>query len=43
MRSSTREMIEGNVEKLGLEGTAVEVDRGHIVVNEWQETGEPSV
>ena len=35
--------IVGNVEDLGLEGTAVQVDRGHIVSNEWCETGEPGV
>jgi dihydrolipoamide dehydrogenase len=35
--------ITGNVEDLGLEGTRVQVDRGHLVVNEWFETGEPGV
>ncbi len=35
--------ITGNVEDLGLEGTAVRVEKGHIVVNEWLETGEPGV
>lgn len=35
--------IVGNVEDLGLEGTRVEVDRGHIVTNEWTETGESGV
>jgi len=35
--------ITGNVENLGLEGTAVKVDRGHIVVDEWCRTGEPGV
>jgi dihydrolipoamide dehydrogenase len=35
--------IVGNVEGLGLEGTGVEVDRTHIVTNEWTETGEPHV
>jgi dihydrolipoamide dehydrogenase len=35
--------IVGNVEGLGLEGTLVEVDRGHIVTNEWTETGETDV
>jgi len=35
--------IVGNVEDLGLESTQVEVDRGHIVVNEWLETSEPGV
>jgi dihydrolipoamide dehydrogenase len=35
--------IVGNVENLGLEGTGVEVDRTHVVTNEWTETGEPGV
>ncbi|MEX2455345.1 MAG: FAD-dependent oxidoreductase, partial [Rhodospirillaceae bacterium] len=35
--------ITGNVENLGLEDTAVKVDRGHVVVNEWLETDEPGV
>jgi dihydrolipoamide dehydrogenase len=35
--------ITGNVENLGLEGTAVRSERGHIVVNEWLETDEPGV
>lgn len=35
--------IQGNVEDIGLEGTAVEVDRNHIVTNEWLETGERGV
>jgi dihydrolipoamide dehydrogenase len=35
--------IVGNVEGLGLEGTQVEVDRTHIVTNEWTETGEPGI
>ena len=35
--------IVGNVEDIGLEGTAVEVDRGHVVVNSWNETGEAGV
>ncbi len=35
--------IVGNTENLGLEGTAVQVDRGHIVTNEWMETGEAGV
>ncbi|MEE2981197.1 MAG: dihydrolipoyl dehydrogenase [Pseudomonadota bacterium] len=35
--------ITGNVENLGLEGSKVEVDRGHIVVDEWSRTGEPGV
>ncbi len=35
--------ITGNVENLGLEGSKVEVDRSHIVVDEWSRTGEPGV
>ncbi len=35
--------IVGNVENLGLEGSGVEVDRAHVVTNEWCETGEPGV
>ena len=35
--------ITGNVEDLGLEGTGVEVEAGHVVVDEWLRTGEPGV
>jgi dihydrolipoamide dehydrogenase len=35
--------IQGNVEDLGLEETAVQIDRTHVVTNEWMETGEPGV
>jgi dihydrolipoamide dehydrogenase len=35
--------IEANVEDLGLEGTGVRLDRGHVVVGPWLETGEPGV
>jgi dihydrolipoamide dehydrogenase len=35
--------ITGNVENLGLDGTRVRVDRGHIVIDEWGATGEPGV
>ncbi|MDE0704397.1 MAG: dihydrolipoyl dehydrogenase [Rhodospirillaceae bacterium] len=35
--------ITGNVEELGLEDTAVTVDRGHIRIGPWGETGEPGV
>ena len=35
--------IVGNTENIGLDGTAVKVDRGHIVVDEWLRTGEPGV
>ncbi len=35
--------IVGNTENLGLDGTKVTVDRGHIVIDEWCRTGEPGV
>ncbi len=35
--------IVGNVEDIGLEGTAVRVEGGQIAVDEWLETGEPGV
>lgn len=35
--------IVANTENLGLEGTKVKLDRGHIVTNEWLETGEKGV
>src|SRR6201994_3968245 len=35
--------ITGNVEDIGLEGTKVKVDRGHVVVDAWLRTGEPNV
>ena len=35
--------ITGNTENLGIDGTAVKVDRGHIVTNQWGATGEPGV
>jgi dihydrolipoamide dehydrogenase len=35
--------IVGNVEDLGLEGTKVQVDRTHIVIDEFCRTGEPGV
>ena len=35
--------IAGNVEELGLEDTAATVDRGHIRIGPWGETGEPGV
>jgi dihydrolipoamide dehydrogenase len=35
--------IQGNVEDLGLDGTKVEVDRTHVVVDEWSRTGEDGV
>ena len=35
--------IVGNVEDIGLEGTKVKVDGGHIVIDAWCETGEPGI
>ncbi len=35
--------ITGNVEDLGLDGTKVKVEKGHIVIDEWCRTGEPGV
>jgi dihydrolipoamide dehydrogenase len=35
--------IVGNVEGIGLEGTGVRVDEGHVVVDEWLRTDEPGV
>jgi dihydrolipoamide dehydrogenase len=35
--------IVGNVEDIGLEGTGVVVDRSHVTINEWSETGEKGV
>jgi len=35
--------ITGNVENLGLDGTGVEVEKGHVVVDQWLRTGEPGV
>jgi len=35
--------ITGNVEDIGLDGTKVKVDRGHLVVDEWLRTDEPGV
>jgi dihydrolipoamide dehydrogenase len=35
--------IVGNVENIGLEGTKVKVEKAHVVVNEWLETGEAGV
>ena len=35
--------ITGNTEGLGLEGTKVTVERGHIVTDKWGATGEPGV
>ncbi|MSP67997.1 MAG: dihydrolipoyl dehydrogenase [Alphaproteobacteria bacterium] len=35
--------ITGNWEGIGLEGTGVKVDRGHVVIDRWCQTGEPGV
>jgi dihydrolipoamide dehydrogenase len=35
--------IVGNVENIGLEATGVKVEKTHVVVNQWLETGEPGV
>ena len=35
--------ITGNTEDLGLDGTGVKVERGHIVIDPWCRTGEPGV
>ena len=35
--------IVGNTENLGLEALGVKVDRGHVVINEWMETGVPGL
>jgi dihydrolipoamide dehydrogenase len=35
--------ITGNVEDIGLEGTKVKVEKGHVIVDQWLQTGEPGV
>ena len=35
--------IVGNVEDIGIESTAIEVDKSHIVVDKWMQTGEAEV
>ena len=35
--------ITGNVENIGLENTKAKADRGHVVINQWSETGEPGL
>mgnify|MGYP001320415946 CR=1 FL=1 len=35
--------IVGNTEDIGLEGTGVKVERGHVVIDQWCRTGEPGV
>jgi dihydrolipoamide dehydrogenase len=35
--------IAGNVEDIGIEGTKVVVEKGHVVTDQWMATGEPGV
>src|SRR5439155_12700817 len=35
--------ITGNVEEIGLDGTGVQIEKSHIVVDEWLRTGEPGI
>jgi len=35
--------IVGNVENIGLEGTKIKVDRTHVEINQWCETGEAGI
>ena len=35
--------IVGNVEDIGIDGTKVKVDRGHIETNQWLETGQAGI
>jgi len=35
--------ISANTENLGLEGTKVRIEKGHVLVNQWLETDEPGV
>jgi dihydrolipoamide dehydrogenase len=35
--------IVGNAENIGIEGTGVKVDRTHVVIDEWCQTGEPGI
>jgi len=35
--------IVGNVEDIGLDGTAIQVEKTHVVTDEWMQTGEPGV
>jgi dihydrolipoamide dehydrogenase len=35
--------ITGNVENIGLEGTKVRVEKGHILVDQWLKTDEPGI
>ncbi len=35
--------IVGNIEGIGIENTKIKVEKSHILVNEWLQTGEPGV
>ncbi len=35
--------IVGNVEDIGLEGTAIKVEKTHVVTDQWMATGEPGI
>ena len=35
--------VVANIENIGLEGTKIKVERGHVVTNKWCETDEPGV
>jgi dihydrolipoamide dehydrogenase len=35
--------IVGNVEDIGLEGTKIKVDRAHVEIDQWCQTGEPGI
>jgi dihydrolipoamide dehydrogenase len=35
--------ITGNVENIGLENTKAKVEKGHVAINAWYETGEPGL
>ncbi len=35
--------IVGNVENIGIDGTKVKVEKAHVVVDDWLQTGEPGV
>jgi dihydrolipoamide dehydrogenase len=35
--------IVGNVEDIGLEGTKIKVDRTHVEIDQWCQTGEPGI
>lgn len=35
--------IVGNVEDLGIEGTKIKVDRNHVVIDQWCQTGEAGI